>query len=77
VPSPHDSGGSIRYLAHDDVPMVMDGDDISISTSLSASESLVTLVYMMWTCSRGLEWMKSFPSSSGLLVGENSTKGIR
>jgi hypothetical protein len=45
--------------------------------SLSASESLVTLVYTMWTYSRGLEWTKSFPSSSGLLVGENSTEGIR
>jgi hypothetical protein len=44
--------------------------------SLSASESLVTLVYTLWTYSRGLEWMKSFPSSSGLLVGENSTEGI-
>jgi hypothetical protein len=45
--------------------------------SLSTSESLVTLVYMMWTCSRGLEWTKSLPSSSRLLVGENSTEGIR
>jgi hypothetical protein len=30
VPSPHETGGSIRYLAHDDVPMVTNGDDISI-----------------------------------------------
>jgi hypothetical protein len=30
VPSPHETGGSICYLAHDDVPMAMDGDDISI-----------------------------------------------
>jgi hypothetical protein len=44
--------------------------------SLSASESFVTLMYTIWTCSRGLEWTKSFPSSSGLLVGENSTDGI-
>jgi hypothetical protein len=30
VPSPHETGGSIHYLAHDDVPMATDGDDISI-----------------------------------------------
>jgi hypothetical protein len=34
-------------------------------------------MYTMWTCSRGLEWMKSLPLSSGLLVGENSTDGIK
>jgi hypothetical protein len=28
-----DLGGSIRYLAHDDVPMAMDGDDISIHST--------------------------------------------
>jgi hypothetical protein len=30
VPSPHETGGSIRYLGHDDIPMATDGDDISI-----------------------------------------------
>jgi hypothetical protein len=30
VPSPHKIGGSIRYLAHDDIPMATDGDDISM-----------------------------------------------
>jgi hypothetical protein len=30
VPSPHETVGAIRYLAHDDVPMAMDGDNISI-----------------------------------------------
>jgi hypothetical protein len=30
VTSPHETGGSIRYLAYDDVPMAMDGDNISI-----------------------------------------------
>jgi hypothetical protein len=30
VPSLHETGGSIRYLAHDDVPMAMNDDDISI-----------------------------------------------
>jgi hypothetical protein len=30
VPSPHETGGSIRYLAHDDIPMAMNNDDISI-----------------------------------------------
>jgi hypothetical protein len=33
VPSPHKTGGSISYLAHDDVPMAMDGDDISIRST--------------------------------------------
>jgi hypothetical protein len=48
------SGGSIRYPGHDDIPMAMDGDDISIcstkemeKSSLSACESLATLVYAM------------------------------
>jgi hypothetical protein len=45
------------------------------STSLSASESLVTLVYTMSTYSRGLEWMNSFPSSSRLLVGGKLYRG--
>jgi hypothetical protein len=30
VPSPHKTRGSIGYLAHDDVPIATDGDDISI-----------------------------------------------
>jgi hypothetical protein len=54
VPSPHEIGGSIRYPGHDDIPMAMDGDDISIcstkemeKSSLSACESLATLVYAM------------------------------
>jgi hypothetical protein len=33
VPSPHETGGSIRYLAHDDVPMATDGDDIFIHST--------------------------------------------
>jgi hypothetical protein len=33
VPSPHGTGGSICYLAHDDTPMAMDGDDISIHST--------------------------------------------
>jgi hypothetical protein len=33
VPSPHETGDSIRYLAHDDVPMATDGDDISIRST--------------------------------------------
>jgi hypothetical protein len=33
VPSPHENKGTIRYLAHDDVPMATDGDDISISST--------------------------------------------
>jgi hypothetical protein len=30
VASPHETGGSIRYLAHNGVPMATDGDNISI-----------------------------------------------
>jgi hypothetical protein len=33
VPSSHEIGGSIRYPAHDDVPMATDGDDISTHTT--------------------------------------------
>jgi hypothetical protein len=33
MPSPHGTAGSIRYLAHDDVPMATDGDDISIRST--------------------------------------------
>jgi hypothetical protein len=33
VPLPHETGGSIRYPTHNDVPMSIDGDDISIHTT--------------------------------------------
>jgi hypothetical protein len=35
VPSPHETGrgGGIRYPAHDDAPLAMDDDDISIHTT--------------------------------------------
>jgi hypothetical protein len=33
VPSPHGTAGSSHYLAHDDVPVATDGDDISICTA--------------------------------------------
>jgi hypothetical protein len=33
MPSPHRTTGSRRYLAHDDVPVATDGDDISIRTT--------------------------------------------
>jgi hypothetical protein len=33
VPSLHETEGSIRYLADDDVPMATDGDDISIRST--------------------------------------------
>jgi hypothetical protein len=33
VPSLHETGGSIRYLEHDDVPMATDSDDISICST--------------------------------------------
>jgi hypothetical protein len=33
MPSPHETRGSIRYLAHDDIPMATDGNDISIRST--------------------------------------------
>jgi hypothetical protein len=33
VPSPHENKGTIHYLAHDDIPMATDSDDISISST--------------------------------------------
>jgi hypothetical protein len=33
MPSPHGTAGSSRYLAHDDIPEAMDGEDISIRTT--------------------------------------------
>jgi hypothetical protein len=33
MPSPHETGSSICYLAHDDVPMATDGSDISIRST--------------------------------------------
>jgi hypothetical protein len=33
VPLPHMTTGSSRYVAHDDVPAAMDGDDTSICTT--------------------------------------------
>jgi hypothetical protein len=33
VPPPHGTAGSSRYLAHDDIPVATDGDDISIRTT--------------------------------------------
>jgi hypothetical protein len=33
MPSSHETKGSIHYLAHDDVPMAMDGGDISIHST--------------------------------------------
>jgi hypothetical protein len=83
VPSPHETGGLICYLAHDDVPMATDGDDISIRSTVEMKkyESLLeqefghTHVYDV-NLLEGLEWTKSFPSSSRLLVGKNSMEGI-
>jgi hypothetical protein len=33
MPSPHEAVGSSCYLAHDDIPEAMDGDNISIRTT--------------------------------------------
>jgi hypothetical protein len=33
VPSPHETRGSIRYPAHDDVPVATDSDNISIHST--------------------------------------------
>jgi hypothetical protein len=42
MPSPHETGGSIRYLTHDNIPMATDGDGISIHSTeeLEKYESL-------------------------------------
>jgi hypothetical protein len=72
--------GSIHYLIDDDVPEATDNDDISIHTteemekyeSLQFWEFAHTRVYNVNLLERvGLE--RSFPPSSGPLVGENST----
>jgi hypothetical protein len=34
VPLPHETEGSIHHLAHDDIPMATDGDDISIRSTV-------------------------------------------
>jgi hypothetical protein len=34
MPSTHGTAGSIRYPAHDDIPMATNGDDISIRTNV-------------------------------------------
>jgi hypothetical protein len=33
VPSPHETEGTIYYLAHNDVPMALNGDDINIRST--------------------------------------------
>jgi hypothetical protein len=33
VPSPHETEGPILYLAHNDVPMATDGNDISVRST--------------------------------------------
>jgi hypothetical protein len=33
MPSLHETGGSIRYLAHDDIPMATDDNNISIRST--------------------------------------------
>jgi hypothetical protein len=38
VPSPHETVGSSRYLAHDDILVAMDDDDISIHTTEEMSK---------------------------------------
>jgi hypothetical protein len=47
MPSPHQTRGSIRYLAHDDIPMATDDDDISIHSTekMEKYESLYQQVF--------------------------------
>jgi hypothetical protein len=45
LPSPHGTVGSSHYLAHDDVPVATDGDDISIKCT-----SMVTQIAMNIAC---------------------------
>jgi hypothetical protein len=71
--------GSSHYLAHDEVPTAMDGDDISICTteemqkyeSLHHREFAHTRIYDVNLLERvGLD--EELPSSSGPSVAENS-----
>jgi hypothetical protein len=83
MPSLHETVGSRRYLAHDNIPEAMNGDDISIRTikeiekyeCLHHREFAHTRVYDV-NLLRGLVWMRSFPSLSGPSVGGKSTTGL-
>jgi hypothetical protein len=69
VPSTHETRGSIRYLAHDDVPMATDGDAISIRSTenMEKYESLCQREFCH-TCVYDVNLLKR--------VGENSMEGI-
>jgi hypothetical protein len=76
----HETGGSICYTAHDNVPMAMYSDDISICSTeeMEKYESLCqrefgrTRVYDVNLLERvGMD--KSYPPSSGPSVRKNST----
>jgi hypothetical protein len=48
MPSPHETGGLIRYLAHDDVPMATDNNDIS-SRNTKEMEKYESLHLRVWS----------------------------
>jgi hypothetical protein len=43
MPSPHETVGSSRYLAYDDVPVAMDGNDISIKCTTMVTQIAMNL----------------------------------
>jgi hypothetical protein len=55
VPSPHETMGSIRYLAHDDVPMATDGDNISICSTEEMANMILMLIFLgNWLLNKNL-----------------------
>jgi hypothetical protein len=83
VPSPHRTIGSSHYLAHDDVPMATNDNDISISTTkemnkyecLRHREFSHTRVYDVNLLKRvGLD--EELPTTSRASIGENSTMSL-
>jgi hypothetical protein len=83
VPSPHETGGLIRYPAHDNVPMATDSDDIPIHTttemekyeSLRHQEFAHTQVYDVDLLERvGLG--EEFPTILLTMVWKNSTTSL-
>jgi hypothetical protein len=83
VPSPHETGCSIRYPAHDDVPVATDGDDISIRTT-AEMEKYESLLYWEFAQTRvyHVNLLQRVGLDEELLtilrpsIGENSTEGI-
>jgi hypothetical protein len=68
-------GGSIRYLAHDDIPMATDGDDISIRSTEEMEKFGHTHVYDVNLLER-LGMDEELPLILPTIGWGNSTDGI-